>query len=115
MTPTDGSQGPGERIGSLIASALTRLDRIAGVRPGTRPAHLDQLALVLSAAASEASKADNDPTGVPRDADLWRLREPGYLRAMCEHPIARPGGAMVLLPVVLTWIALGVAELVYLR
>jgi hypothetical protein len=115
MTPTDGSHRPGEQIGSLIERALTRLDRIAGVRPGHRPAHLDQLALVLSAAASEASKADDDPNGVTRDADLWRLREPGYLRAICEHPVARPGGAVVLLPVVLTWIALGVAELLYLK
>lgn len=116
--PTTGAehtQPPSERIRTLIAIALDQLDRVAGTTPGTRPTHLAHLGVVLLAAVSEARQADNDPAKVGRDADLWRLREPGYLRAICEHPVRRPNSAVVLLPVILTWITLGVAELLYLR
>ncbi|GLZ40796.1 hypothetical protein [Actinokineospora sp. NBRC 105648] len=106
---------PGKQVGALISAAVKELDRVAGVTPATRPAHLRQLGLVLAAAASEAGQADRDPTRLDRDADLWRLREPGYLRSICEHPVARAGNALVLLPVVLTWIALGAAELFYVQ
>lgn len=110
---TDDEPRSGGKVAALIGTAMSTVDRMAGVGPATRPAHLAQLGQVLTAAAHEAAMAEENPGRVGRDADLWRLRRPGYLRAICEHPVGRVNGALVLLPVVLTWIVLGVAELMY--
>ncbi|PWW59504.1 hypothetical protein [Actinokineospora spheciospongiae] len=103
------------RVGVLVATALNRVDRIAGTRPSNRPPHLAQLTTVLQAAVAEARTAEDHPKRVGRDADLWRLREPGYLRGIVEHPVSRAGSGLVLLPVVLTWVLLGAAEFLYVR
>lgn len=104
----------GASIGRLIRDAQNRIDRLAGATAKSRPPYLAQLAEVLRIAGHEAAAAEkNGPDTLDPDALLWRLREPGYLRAICDHPVPRPGGALVLLPVALTWGILGAAEVIY--
>ncbi|MFJ8964756.1 hypothetical protein ACIRG5_35750 [Lentzea sp. NPDC102401] len=103
------------QVAALTKAAMSTMDRTAGVSARNRPPHLAQLHGVLEIAVQQAKQVETNPAAADRDADLWRLREPGYLRAICEHPPAHPGNALVLLPVVLTWSALGVAEWRYVE
>lgn len=104
-----------EEISSLSSATLSTMDRLAGVSAAARPPHLAQLAAVLEVAVQQARQVELNPAGADRDADLWRLREPGHLRAICEHPARHPNNVLVLLPVVLTWSALGAAEWRYVK
>jgi hypothetical protein len=106
---------PAGQISALTDAATTRLDKVAGTKPGNRPAHLAQLAIVLAAAVHQARQVSGDPAKVERDAELWKLREPGFLRGIADHPVARAGNAIVLFPVVLTWAVLGAAEWMYVQ
>ncbi|WP_367129151.1 hypothetical protein [Saccharothrix sp. HUAS TT1] len=98
---------------SRVTAAIDELDRVAGTSPGRRPAHLAQLDVVLRAAVQQARQAEAGSSAVDREADLWRLREPGYLRGIAEHPVDRPSSTLPLLPVVVTWAFLGYAEWSY--
>lgn len=115
MITNGGATTTADDIDQLIIRAMTRLDEIAGRPPKDRPAHLVQLNAVLRLAVQQARQVQSNPASVGRDADLWRLRAPGYLRAICDHPVARPGNVLPLVPVLITWLALGAAELRYLR
>ncbi|MEJ2857633.1 MULTISPECIES: hypothetical protein [unclassified Saccharothrix] len=88
---------------------LTAVHRGSG-SPRTHLAHLSALFDVATRQARQV--VDGRPVEV--GAELWRLREPGMLRAVCEVPIAQPGGVLALLPVAITWGLLGVAEAMYL-
>lgn len=103
------------RVAALTTAAVSTMDKLAGVSPARRPPHLAQLSGVLEVASRQARRIELNPAAADPDADLWRLREPGYLRAICEHPVAHPNTVLVLLPVVLTWSALGVAEWRYIQ
>src|SRR5215470_9276700 len=105
---------PAVAVHRIVQSATRQIDQTAGVRPVNRPVHLQQLNAVLRLAVVQAAQAERtDPSVSDRDAELWRLREPGYLRAICDHPVARPNAALVLLPVALAWLVLGIAEFRY--
>ncbi|NKE63334.1 hypothetical protein FXN61_44080, partial [Lentzea sp. PSKA42] len=103
------------QVASLTRTAMSTMDALAGVSPANRPPHLAQLNGVLVVAVRQAQRVELNPATADQDADLWRLREPGYLRAICEHPPTHPNNVLVLLPVVLTWSALGVAEWRYVQ
>ncbi|CCH32258.1 hypothetical protein ABZ816_34135 [Actinosynnema sp. NPDC047251] len=112
-TQTAPTQTAAAEFEGLVGAATTRLDRVAGTSPGHRPAHLAQLDAVLRAAVQQAKQAEAGSSAVDRDADLWRLREPGYLRGIADHPVDRPSSTLPLLPVVVTWAFLGYAEWAY--
>lgn len=103
------------QVASLARATMSKMDKAARVSPARRPPHLAQLNGVLEVAAQQAQRVELNPATADRDAGLWRLSEPGYLRAICEHPPAQPNTVLVLLPVVLTWTALGVAEWRYVQ
>ncbi|MGW6937030.1 hypothetical protein ACWGE0_43760 [Lentzea sp. NPDC054927] len=115
MTTAQTSSTPAEQIEDLARKTMEELDAVAGTVPQARPAHLAQLAQVLHLAVNQAHLVERDPHAIDRDAELWRLRDPGYLRAMCDHTVDRPNNTLVLLPVVLTWLALGAAELAFVH
>ncbi|GAA1335677.1 hypothetical protein GCM10009660_15610 [Catellatospora bangladeshensis] len=104
-----------DQVGRLVDKALADLDRITGSAPATRPAHLAQLDAVLREGVQQARQLEGGSTAVDRDSDLWRLREPGYLRGICDHPVDRAGSTLPLWPVVLTWGALAYAEWNFLQ
>ncbi|GAA3883097.1 hypothetical protein GCM10022243_54640 [Saccharothrix violaceirubra] len=112
--PDPDEESAAVRVDKLVTAAMRRLDRVTGTHAGNRPPHLAQLDAVLTAAVHQAKQAEAGSSAVDRDSDLWRLREPGYLRAICDHPVDRPGGTLPLVPVVLTWALLGYAEWTYL-
>ncbi|GAA4448280.1 hypothetical protein GCM10023148_54280 [Actinokineospora soli] len=98
-----------EQVAVLTASAMQELVRLF---PG-RPAHVAQFGAVVGVAARQARQVVQEPGRVGRDAELWRLAEPGYLRGICEHPVQRAGATAALVPVVLTWVVIGGAEAWY--
>ncbi|KOX27094.1 hypothetical protein ADK67_14870 [Saccharothrix sp. NRRL B-16348] len=104
-----------DQVDRLATRAVAELDRVAKCGPGTRPPHLAQLDAVLREAVQQARQAQAGSAAVDRDSDLWKLREPGYLRAIVEHPVPRPGSTLPLVPVVLTWGILGIAEYGYVK
>jgi hypothetical protein len=105
---------PAQMVCRFIDAAVHRIDLIAGVQPGSRPAHLGQFNAVLELVVTQVRQAERDDVAAADpDLELWRLREPGYLRAICDYPVARPSGVLVLLPVALTWAILGWAEVRY--
>ncbi|NUT92601.1 MAG: hypothetical protein HOY78_11280 [Saccharothrix sp.] len=81
---------------------------------GSPRTHLAHLSALFDVATGQAWQVARGSTMVEADAELWRLREPGLLRAVCEVPVAQPGGVLALLPVAITWGLLGVAEAMYL-
>lgn len=106
--------GAATAVSTLTRNTLTDLSRLSRVDPGRPPAHLVQLEAVLSVASEQAWQIAERSAVVTPDADLWRLREPGYLRAICDVPLPRTGSTLALAPVVVTWTALGGAEVLYL-
>ncbi len=112
---TPPNQSAASDVDSLVTTTMTRLDRVAGTSPRDRPAHLAQLDAVLRAAVQQAKQAEAGSSAVDRDSDLWRLREPGYLRGIADHPVDRPSSTLPLLPVVVTWAFLGYAEWTYVN
>lgn len=101
-------------VSTLTRDAMTGLVGLSGVDPARPPAHMAQLDAVFSVASEQAWQIANRSSVVPADADLWRLREPGYLRAICDVPLPRTSSTLPLAPVVVTWTALGGAEVLYL-
>jgi hypothetical protein len=101
------------RIDYLAGNALETLDTMHG-GPANRPAHLVQLNTLLEVASGQAWHVARGTAAVEGDAGVWRLREPGVLRAVCDVPLAQPGGALALIPVLITWLVLGAAEGVYI-
>lgn len=96
----------------LTDRAVIELTGVHGAK-GVRPAHLAHLVALFGVAKQQAAQVvAGEP--VERDAELWRLREPGVLRAVCDVPVPQPGGVLALLPVAFTWGLLGVAEVMYL-
>ncbi|MBM7773990.1 hypothetical protein JOD54_004194 [Actinokineospora baliensis] len=100
-----------DQLTTLAARELTVLNRASR----TRPAHLAQLDALFELAKAQAKQVAAGSGQVERDADLWRLREPGFLRAVCDVPLPQPGASLALIPVVLTWAVLGGAEVMYLN
>ncbi|MGW3966548.1 hypothetical protein ACWED2_42500 [Amycolatopsis sp. NPDC005003] len=106
-----------QAISTAVVKAETELTgaRISGAAAASLPSHLAQLGIVLATAVTEAQQVEADPTRAGRELMLWRLREPGYLRAMIDRPVKRASQAAVLLPVVLAWALLGIAEVFYTK
>jgi hypothetical protein len=103
-------------IAEQVQRATGEMDRVAGVaRPHHRPPHLAQVNSVVEVAVGQAFQVVPEPERVERDAVLWRLAEPGFLRGLCEHPVPRQPGALVLVPVLSTWGVLGYAEYQYVK
>lgn len=94
--------------GDEVRAVLARVDDLGG--------DVIQLQKVTEVARGQVRQAQDDPA-VGRDPglDLWRLREPGYLRALVDVEPPRVNNALVLLPVLLSWLVLGLAELAYRR
>ncbi|MEU7531698.1 hypothetical protein AB0A74_38605 [Saccharothrix sp. NPDC042600] len=109
MNATEAAQ----QVEYLTDRAVIELTGLHGAS-GVRPPHLAHLVALFDVAKRQAWAVVNGSPLVERDAELWRLREPGLLRAVCDVPVAQPGGVPALLPVAITWGLLGVAEAMYL-
>ena len=121
---TDSPGGPASSVDRVAQLARTvvdhltatqdRLPVLGGARPDAGAPHLWQLDRVIRTARMQAEQIElRGPAGADPQSDLWRLREPGYLREISEHPVVRPNGVLVLVPVALTWLILGIVEFRY--
>ncbi|MCX2949693.1 hypothetical protein [Lentzea sp. NEAU-D7] len=113
--PPPGPETPADQVDRLATRAIIELDRLAKCGQDTRPPHLAQLSAVLGEGVQQARQAQAGSAAVNRASEVWKLREPGYLRAIVEYPIPRPGSTLPLVPVVLTWAILGIAEYSYVK
>ncbi|MEV6072031.1 hypothetical protein AB0L82_36295 [Nocardia sp. NPDC052001] len=64
-------------------------------------------------ATRDATTLTTNPGQLDEDSILWRLRDPGYFREICDHPIAAPRTWVMMLPVLVAWLFIGGAELWY--
>lgn len=106
-----GDQAPAEET---AAGVLER-----GVQWSARPAHaraLRRAHTVLTVALRQLRELPAKPHLVQDPTlELWRLREPGFLRDLVEQPPVRVSGVRVLVPVLATWVLLGFFEWRYIE
>jgi hypothetical protein len=91
-----------------VVAVLDRAARLVGGPP--------QFTAVVAVARRQAKDIADGSLTLAHDADLdlWKMREPGYLVALVEPEPPPSRNVQVLLPVLLSWLVLGVAELSHL-